>query len=1100
MLGEGGQEGVVVNDFSGGETDFPLAGNPKQSAKLTNFLIREDNKAFIRNGSEIADYSTKASNSSNFITNVKGKGQTTFLDITQNKSFVVETKEYLYTSSIDTPWDSAATWSLIKLGTNTKTFQAVTLSTGATTTFTSACESVSDKFGIETYIHPREIDALYNITTFAHGVTIIDDAGALSVKSFGLPKPNAGLYALTFAQIISFYNDVATKFKNHALNVYDVSDHAAKQDSGDYDCDLINTAVSTSASYDTLNTAVKYLWGCMFYHIKDARVKTLSSIYHNQSGNYDTGMLSFYPKPLSSIIAAEEIYNSIYDMAVILNLHAKDFLTFITWASPAPGDPAIGDFRHVDHTSPQVNLAAYKLYNAYVNYTFQDLLINTVSSNGLYPMGESLYILNSAGCFSSITTGTAYIQALSDISTEFASGYSYTDLVFFIVSLGYATWDSTSHASLPPKFGCGDISSSLPEWLNAPENVSTADITDLISQEALILSTYWGSTTHFDTFTVSPMDVRILLENTFTTSDGTQKTEVSGVQELELPCFIETYKRKGSSVHLDQKVTAIKYEWLPRPVSSWNIPSTSSLKVYRLSSDTTDNEHHLTSSIAGDTPYTTAIPGDYFTKNSLKSQPTDYLTETDVNGGCIFSCLSFTVVNNCGWAVAPVSYETNVETLSQGFMQYPYRLVQSLQNALTNFPPTFYYDFKEKLICCGHAINKPIVVSEKSVYRIDGVYASDGSGAIIPEKISSLSGGVSPLGIISVNNKVFFAGEDGFYMTDGYQCIPISGNLKARYATIEKSKTKAVFSKEENSIYWLISYATTGYSEIWVLNLEKQISDSSCFTVLTGKDSNMLAPCATFSDEGELIRGDKDGFIFIHRNSLLADPRINRTTHELSRAASGAILSDYIPFDYRSLHHSFGTTNERKYVTQYSFAIENLSPETSESFTTQPYYSNDKDRLTVGSSGYVPLSPIRIETSTAGIFSGKRLFSAGGLRCLYKQIGFTNGSVKICDSASVGASGSSVGTAFVLDGPKTFPYSDLVGCYLYTELDNYSTGYEIVANSANTLVFASALPSIVSLAWKITGVPKTERFAIVEVSIPMVKFGTVEQNQKDSPT
>jgi len=1061
MLNEGGHEGVSIGDFSGGETDFPLAGQPNQSAKLYNFLIREDNKALIRNGSEIYDTDSKTNPASDFLTKVKPKGQTTTLLITpESKQLLIHTRESIF-------FQSGANWNELISAGMTHTFLPRMIPDGSATFFTDNCRATFDTFGKDTYIFPKEDD-----NKFAAGVTITDDEGTLSLRSFGLPKADKGLYAQTLTTMTSFFRTIETAWQTHWDNA---GGHAAAYTS--------YSIYGVITLCEDLESAISILRDAVLLHISDARKAVISATYHyvNQTGP-NSGMCSFLPDTFEKTQNLVNDFACLINLAHIFNLHVKDF--FYNGIDN-------GAFRHTDNTS---YISVPKLYAFVPQFQFASI----VTPNGLYPMNESMHAVELAGVFSAVSSGGAYEAAVTIISSLSSSGYDYDLFLFACIALAY--YIHASDPALTILFGQGDLAEATNIQRYYPKETDKSGVTLLAQQEDNILTNLGIAIDDYSTdFKISSLLIKQVLENTTSFSDGSWTKETSEPTLILLPAFVDTYTyHRLAALSSNAYVSNIQYPNTIQAALGDNIPAGTVKTIYRYSDNT--EKFYLVASMSYSTNtslYLIDVETGGLT-GSLITRLEDEESQGLVSSGSILSCDQFFIVNNCGWAVGPVEWETNPQTLMQGFVYHKYRLRQSIQNAPTSFSPNSYYDFKDRVIGGGHILEKPIIIADKQIYRVDGLFADDGSGGLFPQAIQSTVGGNSHLGCITVNNMVYFSGSDCLYRTDGYTSGYISMNKVHSYLTLDQSKIKAFYCQDEKSIYWLM--ANSGkYSDIWVMNLEKPVTDVSCLTRLGG--SNMLVSAAVFNDAGELIRGDKDGFVFIHRDSLLSDPRVNRTTGQLARAADNTILTDPIPFDYQTCHNNFGTAHERKYVTQYDFSIENASHELAESFTVQPYYSNDRGKLAEGISGYVPLNPIRITMSTEGIFSGKRMFSAGGLRCVYKQLGFRNGVAKITDSTTVGSTGSVVlGNSFVLNGSSVFPYSDIVGDFLYLAHDGYNHGYEIVKNSTNTLVTSDTLPAVSNQDWKISGMPKTERWAIIEVNIPTDRFSTIEQNQKDSAT
>jgi len=90
---------------------------------------------------------------------------------------------------------------------------------------------------------------------------------------------------------------------------------------------------------------------------------------------------------------------------------------------------------------------------------------------------------------------------------------------------------------------------------------------------------------------------------------------------------------------------------------------------------------------------------------------------------------------------------------------------------------------------------------------MDNSFDQFGRGGMIPRKISDSIGGVGQNSIVQTIEGLFFAGNDGFYFTDGYRVIPLSANFRDTYAKIVNSELKSkrivgAMNVKENYVLW----------------------------------------------------------------------------------------------------------------------------------------------------------------------------------------------------------------------------------------------------------------------------------------------------------
>jgi hypothetical protein len=111
--------------------------------------------------------------------------------------------------------------------------------------------------------------------------------------------------------------------------------------------------------------------------------------------------------------------------------------------------------------------------------------------------------------------------------------------------------------------------------------------------------------------------------------------------------------------------------------------------------------------------------------------------------------------------------------------------------------------------------------SKKRVYRLNGLYDELGQGQVTYEDITKTVGCMSHNSIVQTRYGVFWAGDDGFYWTDGFNFKKISDTINERYKNLVSSATRksriyATFDTVENKIHWA---ATAGASS----------TDNDCF-------------------------------------------------------------------------------------------------------------------------------------------------------------------------------------------------------------------------------------------------------------------------------
>jgi hypothetical protein len=143
------------------------------------------------------------------------------------------------------------------------------------------------------------------------------------------------------------------------------------------------------------------------------------------------------------------------------------------------------------------------------------------------------------------------------------------------------------------------------------------------------------------------------------------------------------------------------------------------------------------------------------------------------------------------------------------------RLWQSKRGDPDSVPAANYVDIEEPVtgICSIKSI--PIVFGANSVYRVDNNYDDFGRNGMIARKISDGVGCVGHLSIVQTLDGLYFAGNDGFYFTDGYQIRSLSAEeFKKSYAalvstSLQRQRIYGSFDALNKRLLWSV-YDSSG--------------------------------------------------------------------------------------------------------------------------------------------------------------------------------------------------------------------------------------------------------------------------------------------------
>ncbi len=433
------------------------------------------------------------------------------------------------------------------------------------------------------------------------------------------------------------------------------------------------------------------------------------------------------------------------------------------------------------------------------------------------------------------------------------------------------------------------------------------------------------------------------------------------------------------------------------------------------------------------------------------------------------------------------------------------RIRQSIPGIISACPSTFFTDVQDDIVTISSVRSNVIALCNDFIYRLDGRYDQVGTGFTVPVKISDTAGCVSALSVVQTLEGIYWAGNDGFYFSDGFQVQRISDGRSKTYKDIIASATRkrrivGKFDAEKKRIWWTVQAAAsaTEVDECWVLDLNFGFSSDMAFTTCSGGDTrDNFAPTALEFIGGQLVRGDRRGYTFLHSDTTYTDPKID------TGAVPSAWITSTIIYDYISAATNFGTSMVRKWVPYVDLTAHNET-----NLSLQIKSINDDGRL-VGD-----LKPIRFRGNMTwgdadavwgdptllwnfqGLIDESRRFPAGGLRCEYKQVEFTNAKVAIVSSDLLGlATVSNAAHTATLVGAASYDWpSASIDYYLAFETDSYSKEYLVTARSSDVLTFSDATGTAPSgnVKWVLRGKPKGEILNLLGYVIYYVIFGMTQ--------
>jgi len=434
------------------------------------------------------------------------------------------------------------------------------------------------------------------------------------------------------------------------------------------------------------------------------------------------------------------------------------------------------------------------------------------------------------------------------------------------------------------------------------------------------------------------------------------------------------------------------------------------------------------------------------------------------------------------------------------------RLLQSKLNDPDSVPANFFVDTDEEGLGINSAGSKPVIFTDRGIYRQEGTVNNLGQGVMNLIKISDKVILSSNDSIIQREKDLLFAGQDGFYITNAFEVKRISDFPKTFKDLFNRGSISAEYDEKNKIAQWAVqrtssntdndSFFSTLLNERAEQRLEKAFQTAS-----NGSD---FAPSVLGYFNDQLIRGDRRGYLFKHDEANATDPLIDTTKNP------SAWETKVIDWDYKSVATDFGVGSVRKYVTSLAVKLKKKTD-----ITLGVNSDNDLGRVT-SSLKTIVVQGINFQwgdplfvwgslncmwNNTANsIESFRRRFASRGLRCENKQIQFTNAKVAILnsDTADVADINAAANTLTLPASPDVPWRDEFLGYFLAFEQDNFVKEFE-VSEVTSTLILTFLDPDNflfdkTGSKWVLRAKPKGEVF---ELSSFKIFFNPLTNNSRN---
>lgn len=445
---------------------------------------------------------------------------------------------------------------------------------------------------------------------------------------------------------------------------------------------------------------------------------------------------------------------------------------------------------------------------------------------------------------------------------------------------------------------------------------------------------------------------------------------------------------------------------------------------------------------------------------------------------------------------------------------FPNRIRQSVPFAPDNSPATFTDDLDDALVGLSSTHNNLIAFCQNSIYRMAGGFNIQGQGALTHSNISDTLGCMNAKSIVRTEVGIFFAGNDGFYYTDGFQIINITLELKKTYAALTQSASQkrsiyGAYDKVSRKVYWAMKTSAndSDNSVVYVFYLDYGIKPSGTFTLI--QNGSNFRPSSLVFMQGVLYYAHEKGYL------LKADP-LNKFDSLVNSGTPDTWVNGAIPYNWTSVAVDMGTVYRRKYMTKFHLIGENIG-----NVGVQPNVIRDMGQYNNKPIAFTPINytqnmrwntPIVVWGDATQVWNQGskmdvyRAFPQGSLRCDFMQMQLVPASLPVYVSSisfPFGAnatvnSGAKSATIVTPSGYTKIVWpSDIVGYTICFQTDGYKTQYTIVSLNPDSTVLRvndpnGTLPNA-TVPWQIMGVKKEQRIKITSMVIHYMYLGDKNQ-------
>lgn len=514
--------------------------------------------------------------------------------------------------------------------------------------------------------------------------------------------------------------------------------------------------------------------------------------------------------------------------------------------------------------------------------------------------------------------------------------------------------------------------------------------------------------------------------------------------------FFSKVQRGGSGTPISPSNVSVVT--LPTSISGNSLRETSSIniEVYRTQNGGA-NFFLVGSANLGDSSFSDLVADDALIKNKPF-----YGNNSLPQNGSPPSAKYIHIVNNA-------CYYASTESVDSSF-----EILQSIPGDIDSVPSNFIEFSESPIRGISSVNNKPIVLTDSYIYRIDGVISSSGSGAMSLVKINENVGCLGNSSVVQTDKGLFWIGKDGIFWSDGFKVSIISTHISKTLNSLidsddKKAKISSVYIQEEERVYWSVHNSNNSlHGKTLCLDLRYSSSSHGTFYFF----SFPYVAHSLCSLSGSLSIGSDIGTVLKQDSSLSTDTLIESSVAPASWGTSAII------YKYLSPIFNFGTSVYRKLVGRILFSVKRekkISCSISsynDGNRSSSFLKNlvDKGQFSWGDSLFI-WGDSSFKWGSSGTLDQWRRFPSAQYRCQQKQIELSNAFSSIYSNKELGTCSTNSNTVTLDSGLNWF--SDLDGYYI--QFQESSDRYLIKSQDGNVLTLGSTPPTVSGSSFIISG-------------------------------